>query len=85
MRRAVLLAAALGAWLICAPQADAVPARAAIVGGTLTTIGTAPWQVFLAIGDDAACGGSVLGATHVLTAAHCVVPAGRRPRGPPPR
>ncbi len=55
-------------------------ARAAIVGGSQISIGQAPWQVeieaFVPVGEseflELRCGGSILDATHILTAAHCV-------------
>ncbi|CAB4901834.1 unannotated protein [freshwater metagenome] len=74
-----------------APAAPAVaapaaaPARPRIVGGTTTTIASAPWQVRIRARDDGqpygapgafsygACGGAVIDATHVVTAAHCVL------------
>ena len=55
----------------------AVPGKTFVVGGTAITIDRVPYQVFLRIGGDLGCGGSVLDATHVLTAAHCVVAAGQ--------
>jgi hypothetical protein len=54
-------------------------ARAAIAGGSQISIGQAPWQVvvesFAHTGEkvqDIFCGGTILDATHILTAAHCV-------------
>ncbi len=46
-------------------------AERAVVGGTVIGIRSAPWQVFVwsQAGD---CGGSILNATTILTAAHCV-------------
>lgn len=72
-------AALLAVLALCAvqpPAAAAVPATAAIVGGTPIQIEQAPWQIFLRVGNDEGCGGSVLDATRVLTAAHCVVARG---------
>jgi len=76
-RSAVLLLAVLAAAAVAAPRADAAPAKASVVGGTAIAIEAVPWQVYLRIGEDLACGGSVLDATRVLTAAHCVVAPGQ--------
>jgi secreted trypsin-like serine protease len=44
-----------------------------IVGGTQTTIGANPWQVSLQSSSGSHfCGGSVINASWILTAAHCV-------------
>jgi hypothetical protein len=51
-------------------------ARAAIVGGNQISNERAPWQVavfgFLGNEELLICGGSILDATHILTAAHCL-------------
>jgi hypothetical protein len=52
-------------------------ARAAIVGGGHIAVAQAPWQVEVesfipAEGIVLECGGSILDATHILTAAHCL-------------
>ena len=60
-----------------APPAAAAPRTTFVVGGTPIPIQNVPYQVFLRIGNDLGCGGSVLDATHVLTAAHCVVASGQ--------
>lgn len=73
----LLLAVAAAACAALAPRAEAEPRTVSVVGGTPIAIETVPYQVFLLIGGDQACGGSVLDATHVLTAAHCVIPAGQ--------
>jgi Trypsin len=47
-----------------------------IIGGQESQISQFPWQVFVgreAEGTGASCGGSILNATTILTAAHCVV------------
>jgi hypothetical protein len=76
-RTVALLLAVLSACAVAAPRAAAEPRRLSVVGGTPIAIESVPWQVFLAVGSDQGCGGSVLDATHVLTAAHCVIPAGQ--------
>ncbi len=43
-----------------------------IIGGTNTTINENPWQVSLQSGTFHFCGGSILNANWILTAAHCV-------------
>src|ERR1700735_4805582 len=52
-------------------------AHAAIVGGSPTAIGQAPWQVAVKVvlpGGEGSllCGGSIIDSAHILTAAHCV-------------
>ena len=70
IRRRSLLLAALTLALAAAPAAG-------VVGGTAVPITSVPWAVFLDTGDvNYACSGSILNATHVLTAAHCVFPEG---------
>ena len=77
-RVGLVLVAAVAALAAVVPAAGAAPkAHSAIVGGARVPVQSVPWQVYLAIGSDLACGGSVLDATHVLTAAHCVIPEGQ--------
>jgi Trypsin len=85
-RRPVLLAlVALCAALLAVPaaanaanaHAHAKPrAHASVVGGTAAVAGDVPWQALVLIwtGPSSAylCGGSILDASHILTAAHCV-------------
>ncbi|HYF26804.1 MAG TPA: serine protease [Baekduia sp.] len=81
MRRSAF-ALALVATLLCLPAAATVAsprATASIVNGTDATIAQAPYQVAVARKgfapfDGQFCGGFVLDATHVGTAAHCVMP-----------
>lgn len=48
-----------------------------IVGGVETTINANPWQVSLQNGTSHFCGGSILNANWILTAAHCVTTSAR--------
>ena len=79
MRRAVFLLFAVLALVAISspPRADAAPRKLSIVGGTQIPIESVPYQVFVRIGGDLGCGGSVLDPTRVLTAAHCVMEAGQ--------
>jgi hypothetical protein len=77
LRRATFLLFVLFALLVAVPRAAAQPGKTFVVGGTPIQVESVPWQVFLRIGSDLGCGGSVLDATHVLTAAHCVVAPGQ--------
>jgi hypothetical protein len=62
----VLLAAAP------ATQAARGPVSVNVVGGADAASGEVPWQALVYAGDWL-CGGSVLDATHVVTAAHCLL------------
>jgi secreted trypsin-like serine protease len=60
-----------------------------IIGGQESSISQFPWQVFVlvvaeegATTTEASCGGSILDATHILTAAHCVDHEGTTTRYP---
>jgi secreted trypsin-like serine protease len=64
-----LLAALLT--LATAGDAPAATGSVRVVGGTYATTADAPWQV-LVLPNGYLCGGAILDATHVVTAAHCV-------------
>jgi trypsin len=77
MRR-VLAALAVLLALAAADAATATPVSNSVVGGTPRVVGgspatstDAPWQA-LVLPDGYLCGGVILDATHVVTAAHCV-------------
>jgi hypothetical protein len=75
----VLLPLAVSAALFCAlPAAAAAQAPAPrIIGGTNVAIADHPYQAYVAVdlapGVTSVCGGSIRDATHVVTAAHCIV------------
>ncbi|XP_062610356.1 polyserase-2-like [Saccostrea cucullata] len=50
-----------------------------IVGGQTASTGEWPWQISLQIGTSHICGGSLISANRVLTAAHCVEAYSNRP------
>jgi trypsin len=54
------------------PVSAAHGASPRIVGGAPVALGQAPWQVLVSIRNQELCGGSILNATTILTAAHCV-------------
>lgn len=57
-----------------APSAVAqqIVSRPAVIGGQPTQIEQAPWQALIFPGPNALCGGALISATWVVTAAHCV-------------
>lgn len=71
----LLLAALALVFAISPPAAGAAPARTSSIGSqAVSSPREAPWSVLLSMqeGEDySACSGSILDATHVLTAAHC--------------
>lgn len=78
---AVLVAAAVV--VLARPSASpAASARPRIIGGDIVSVTTAPWQVYVLHGSDYACGGSILDAQHILTAAHCANHGGTAPVAP---
>jgi hypothetical protein len=54
----------------------------AVVGGRPYDIRQAPWTVFVEIHDMGYCSGSIIDASHVVTAAHCVFDEDGRPVAP---
>jgi secreted trypsin-like serine protease len=73
MRRALAaILALLATTLILVSPADAAPRPLGhVVGGTPATTTDVPWQA-LVLPSGYLCGGSILDATHIVTAAHCV-------------
>jgi trypsin len=69
--RIATIASILAALLIAAAPAQAQKARTSIVGGTPVSVTAVPWQVYIHAGNKT-CGGSIVGARTVLTAAHCI-------------
>jgi secreted trypsin-like serine protease len=70
----ILLLAVLAAVGLFA-QVRAAGAASRVVGGTAAQVQSAPWAVFVrysAGSSSTFCGGSIVDALHVLTAAHCV-------------
>ena len=67
---------------------ESKPLQGRIVGGTQIPVTAAPWQVKLNIsragGGEGSCGGSILNATTVVTAAHCVTDSATVPNPPVP-
>jgi hypothetical protein len=55
---------------------DGTPLVPYIINGQESSISQVPWQAFVLLnegsGEFGSCGGSILNATHILTAAHCV-------------
>jgi secreted trypsin-like serine protease len=79
----LLLAVALCATTVLAAAASAASRPARIVGGVPATVDAAPWTAFLVAAGRTGpqgqfCGATVVSATAVVTAAHCVVDSGIR-------
>lgn len=63
----------LPAYLECGKSSSAPsPPSARIVGGTVAENGAWPWQVSLQMRGYHVCGGSIIGPSWILSAAHCV-------------
>lgn len=85
-RAAALLTLALGtfltglALLLIAPGAGAATLVPYIIGGQATSITQYPWQVYVLADENGdtvgSCGGAILSATTIITAAHCVTQEG---------
>lgn len=71
--------AALGAAVLAGALLLSGGSAGAIVNGTPTEVSSAPWQVSLQDGEGGYCGGSIIDATTIVTAAHCV--QGETPSG----
>jgi trypsin len=67
-----VLAGGLGAAVMGATLLIGGGSAGAIVNGTPTTAASSPWQVSLQSEGSYYCGGSILDATTIVTAAHCV-------------
>jgi trypsin len=67
-----VLAGSLGASIMGATLLLGGGSAGAIVNGTPTSASNAPWQVSLQDSSGYYCGGSILDATTIVTAAHCV-------------
>jgi len=80
--RLVALTLVLALTATATAAASAAPAGPRIYGGSVITAADAPWQVYIRTADGYACGGSILDATHVLSAAHCADADGTK--APPP-
>ena len=70
----VALAASLLAPANVAAQSGDSEVEASVVGGTGADGANSPWfaSLFYGIGTDPICGGTLISASHVVTAAHCV-------------
>jgi hypothetical protein len=71
MRRVLApVLAVLAAWALTPAAASAAGATNRVIGGTDAAPSSVPWQA-LVLPDGYLCGGVILDATHVATAAHC--------------
>src|SRR5689334_8011829 len=73
MRRLLPVVLTLAALGTVTSSASAASLNPRVVGGVDTPITSAPWQVLVYVnfGGWSYCGGAILDATHVVTAAHC--------------
>lgn len=69
-RGLVVIVAILG--LITGSMSAASAQQLRIAGGSPVSISQAPWQVLIAVRNSEVCGGSIVSARWILTAAHCV-------------
>jgi secreted trypsin-like serine protease len=70
-RRALVASLATIAGAAIATAAITTGPAQAVVGGTPTDISDAPYQVSLQDSEGHFCGGTIIGATRIVTAAHC--------------
>lgn len=69
MRRGAIIC--LLFWCGIAQGVEATPIAKSIGGQPVGSQTEAPWSVLISIGNQFQCSGSIIDATHVLTAAHC--------------
>lgn len=71
--RILLLCAALMERGLNAQNCGEAPLNTRVVGGANSSAGSWPWQVSIHLQGSHICGGSIISAEWVLTAAHCIV------------
>jgi secreted trypsin-like serine protease len=79
--RLLLLIASIATLLVAALPAGAATPHTRVVGGQAAAMTDMPWVVYveadLGASNAWSCGGTIVGAHFVLTAAHCVVDKGQ--------